>query len=264
MKLIKAVFFAVLLLVSCSKEETLLPKNDAPENNEPETSTVRDADSISLQVTIDNTIIQIPDESSPSLSNSLGHIFAGRTRQDSDGAIRSIRRALLQFDLSTTSLLETNSVIDSVILCLYFDRTSGASSSINLHQVLSKWTEGKSFFLGGQGAPSDTSDVSWYYSSYYNTKWNKPGGDYVLEPSATTEVGTDKEYGFKYWTSKKMTQNVRYWLNHPNENYGWMLIGDEEKAGGGTTKRFYSKDYFGNDSTNIPTLKIYFSIEKEE
>ncbi|WP_282035955.1 T9SS type A sorting domain-containing protein [Saccharicrinis aurantiacus] len=217
-------------------------------------------DSLVFKVVQDNTIIQLANEESSSLSNSLGHIFTGRTRQDpGDLATISIRRGLVQFDIESLPTEVPNYVIDSVKVRLYFDRTSGDPANITLHRVLNGWTEGASYFYGGIGAPSQDGDVSWYYRSYSNSKWDNPGGDFESKVSATAEVGTSDDYGFIYWEDDALIDDVSYWLANPSKNFGWLLKGNEIQSGGGTAKRFYSKDLNDDNSDNVPTLIVYYS-----
>jgi len=203
----------------------------------------------SISCTRDNTIIE---SSTGTLGNSLGAIYVGRTNQ---GTGQSIRRGLIYFDIATN--VPANAVIDSVRLSMY-QIGSVKDGSINLHKVLTNWTEGTSFFDGGRGATATTGDVTWLSSSYSGTSWTTAGGDFDATVSGNKKSLVEIESGrsMSTFTTSGMATDVQYWLANSSSNYGWLIQGDETVAG--NAEAFRSKD--GSDrSYNSPLLKVYYS-----
>ncbi|WP_243346839.1 DNRLRE domain-containing protein [Parabacteroides sp. FAFU027] len=226
-------------------------------------SIIKASESVSILCSKDNTIIQ---SATGSLSNALYSITAGRTNQDAGAAVTSIRRALVYFDVANH--VPVNATIDSVRLSMYFSRTSGVGTNVDLHRVLKDWGEGTSMQGGGQGATATQNDVTWLYtfnnvaSPTSSPAWTTPGGDFDPTVSATIYAGTGltstgaDAYGLKYFVSTTMTSEVQNWLNTPSSNFGWVLQGDETKAQ--TAKQFLSRET--GDATTSPLLKVYYTV----
>ncbi len=53
-----------------------------------------------------------------------------------------------------------------------------------------------------------------------------------------------------------MVNNVRYWLHHPERNFGWLVMGDEDS--GGSAKRFDSRE--GAISNQHPVLTVEYHL----
>ena len=220
------------------------------------------SDLATITTTKDNNIIQ---SATGVLSNALNVLTAGRTNQDAGAPVLSIRRALVYFDIAAN--VPSNATIDSVRLSMYFSKTSGAGTSVDLHKLLKDWGEGTSSFSGGQGAPASQNDVTWLYTFYNATTptsspvWSTPGGDFDATVSATTYAGTGvgttgiEAYGLKSWASSTMTSEVQSWLTTPATNFGWLLQGDESK--GQTAKQFLSRE--NGVAANCPILKVYYT-----
>lgn len=206
----------------------------------------------------DNTIIQ---SATGSLANSTGDIYVGRTNQDGTGtAVLSIRRGLVYFDIA--SYVPAGATIDSVRLNMYFSKTSGVGTNVMLHQTLTDWGEGTSYFNGGSGAQASTDDVTWLYTFYNATTptsspaWTTPGGDFDATVTATSFAGTSSQYGTVSWSSTTMASQVATWLASPATNYGWLIQGNEST--GQTAKQFSSHE--NATVANRPILKVYYSI----
>ena len=62
--------------------------------------------------------------------------------------------------------------------------------------------------------------------------------------------------GFYTWDSSAMIQDVQNWLDNPESNFGWALVGNERDLG--TAKRFDSRE---NDSANFrPVLTVTYEV----
>ncbi len=205
------------------------------------------ADTITLITDRDNTLYEIDDGS---LSNGIGsYIFAGST-----GA-NGVRRSLLHFDLSP---IPTGSIIDTVKLSLYMDKSRAGASNLSIHRVLTDWGEGESSASGGEGSGglAAENDATWLHSFYANKLWNQPGGDYKADSSSDMIVADE---GFYTWSNTGLIEDVKYWLESPDLNFGWAIIGDESKTS--TAKRFISRNF--SDPELHPRLTIEYTPDRE-
>ncbi|HET6274253.1 MAG TPA: DNRLRE domain-containing protein [Bacteroidota bacterium] len=188
---------------------------------------------VTLSPSKDNTLYE---SATGSLSNGAGsHFFAGRTNQLTE----SIRRGLLAFDVA--GAVPAGATVTNVTLTLTMTHSALGTGAqpFSLHRVLADWGEGSSVALGngGQGAPSTTGDATWIHSFFNTTFWAAPGSDFVPVPSASRSV--DTTLGPYIWGSTlQMVSDVQGWLANPSENFGWVLIGNENSSQ--TTKRFAS------------------------
>ena len=204
------------------------------------------ADMVHIPADRDNTLIEDADGA---VSNGAGPVlFAGRTNQ----AMFSIRRGLVRFDVA--GALPADAIIDRVFLTLYQASNNTAPSDVSLHRVLSDWGEGDSFSGGGSGAPSQPGDATWLHTFYDYDFWVQQGGQFVSSASATATIAGNDFYTWQ--STNQMVNNVRYWLNHPERNFGWLVMGDEDT--GGSVKRFDSRT--GKDSNQHPMLTIEYHL----
>jgi hypothetical protein len=192
----------------------------------------------------DNTIF----EESDSLSNGAGrHMFVGRTN---DG---NIRRALLQFPVADS--IPPGAVIQSTVLTLWMSKTRAGSETITLHRLLSQWGEGLSAAPGqeGGGALATSGSATWLYRLFATILWARAGGFYSFQQSAAllvTAIGL-----YSWGPTPEMVADVQHWLDNPDENFGWIMIGNE--TGTKTTKRFDTKEQF--DQVLHPVLEVTYS-----
>jgi hypothetical protein len=204
--------------------------------------------SVDIPAAKDNTLYE---SSAGDKSNGAGaYFFVGRTNQGLDPR----RRALLAFDISAS--LPPDATIESVVLNLNMSRANaiGGEQIISLHTVLQDWGEGDSNaqFEEGGGVAATPGDATWIYSHFDTTAWNTPGGEYTAEASVTQAVNNIGPYS---WSSAQITADVQSWLDNPEGNFGWILIGGEESNG--TSKRFDSKE-IGTEQ-NRPVLSVTYT-----
>ena len=204
------------------------------------------AEMISIPATRDATLIEDPDGA---LANGSGPaLFAGRTNQTVNG----IRRALIHFDVATA--LPENALIDRVSLYLYLNKGNPQPTSTSLHRVLSDWGEGASSSNGGGGASAQDHDATWLHTFYDYDYWVQAGGHFIPHASATRLVD---ETGPYTWSSTvSLVNNVRLWLHAPQQNFGWLVMGDEDAAG--SVKRYDSRE--GN---RPPVLTVEYHLPGE-
>lgn len=186
-------------------------------------------------------------------SNSSGDfLFSGKTIQSKN----SLRRALLQFDLSN---VPQGAIIKKVSLTLKMNKTILGSINFSLHRLVSAWGVGNSDALGeeGTGIEATLNDATWE-CAFFNgtgaceTSWVKPGGDFVSEAMASDSV---HGVGFDTWSSAQFLRVVQDWIENPDSNFGMILIGDEINS---SAKRF--------DATGeaAPSLLIEYSLPCEK
>jgi len=143
--------------------------------------------------------------------------------------------------------------IDSVALILNVaSAPNDTPRVIALHRLLSDWGEGASVSSGGRGAPSDSGDATWRHTFYDTDFWTTPGGDFVSAATASRLVDPS---GSHTWSSSTMTADVQLWLDDPNRNFGWILIGEESSVS--TVRRFDSRE--NGAISNRPQLVIHFT-----
>jgi hypothetical protein len=166
----------------------------------------------------DNTLYE---SATGALSNGAGSkMFAGT----SGGGL--IRRAVVAFDCST---VPPGSVITGAALRLLMTMSHAPNTFVSAHRVTQAWGEGASTAPMGQGG-GDTAqpgDATWTHTFSPAGFWTSPGGDFVAEPSATSLIG---HFGVYLWNSPGLVADVQRWVNHPGENHGWILVGEEDFA----------------------------------
>jgi len=198
---------------------------------------------VALPSAADNTLFQ---SELGDLSNGSGqYLFAGTT------AFGAPRRGLMAFDIA--SAIPAGSTILNATLTLHMSRTAGAAAPVSLHRVSSDWGEGASIGFGeeGAGAPPAPGDATWIHTHFPGNTWVTPGGDFSQDASAMSIIfGVD----FYNWTSPALAADVQSWLDQPLNNFGWLLLGDEEFPF--TAKRFDTRENI--DPLKRPVLMIEY------
>jgi hypothetical protein len=173
-------------------------------------------------------------------------IFSGRNSASSD----SIRRALLGFDVA--AMIPPGSTVTKVVLSLNLSATNGGAAAVSIRRVTADWGEGTSVSSGGGGAPSTHGDATWLHRFHDQTYWAQPGGDFDAAVIATTTVD---QPGIYLWdTNEAIVAAAQSWIDHPEANFGWILIGDESQPT--TVKRFDSRE--ASVEANRPILYVEY------
>lgn len=192
----------------------------------------------------DNTLFQSVDGT---ISNGAGiHLFSGATgRQD-------LRRAMVAFDVAAQ--VPPGSRITRATLTLRVSLTVAGPEPVSLHPVTADWGQGISnagSSRDGTGALARTGDATWIHTFSPDRRWASEGGDFAPIADATLAVGS----GTPVWqSSDAMIARVQGWLDQPATNFGWLLLGNEQKAS--TAKRFDSREV--TPETSRPSLTIEF------
>ena len=200
---------------------------------------------VNITYATDNTLYEDPNGET---SNGSGqYFFTGQTAAD------LTRRGLIKFLLVKD--IPSCATITNVSLKLHMSKTISGFEDAELRRVEKDWGAGNSYAPGeeGFGAQAEDFDATWQHNFYDTEFWANDGGDFSSDPSAVEPVGGN---GFYYWDSTAMIQDVQNWIDNPESNFGWVLIGNERDLG--TAKRFDSRE---NDSVNFrPVLTVTYEV----
>jgi hypothetical protein len=208
------------------------------------------ADMVHIPADRDATLIEDADGA---YANGAGPaFFAGRNNQGQ----YALRRAVIHFDVA--GHLPERALIDRAFVSLYQTSSSNTTShSVSLHRVLENWSEGPAFSSGGSGAPAGPGDVTWLHTSYDLEYWVQAGGQFVAHASGSEIVGGA---GFYTWQdSLNLVNDVRLWLHAPQQNFGWLVMGDEDTPQ--SSKRFASREGPAVDQQPLLTIEYHLPGE---
>ena len=195
----------------------------------------------------DNTLYQSSDGS---LTNGAGQgFFVGRTQQG------GWRRGVIAFDIAAN--IPAGATIDNVSLTLVMSRTTATAKTVTLQRLLADWGEGTTDanFQEGGGAAATPGSATWIHTFHDANFWSNQGGDFASSVSDSQSVAGN---GFYTWgPTAAMAADVAEWLDQPNSNFGWILIGDE--SANTTAKRFDSRE--STTETNRPVLSVTYRAE---
>ncbi len=203
---------------------------------------------VKLQPSADNTLYE---DAAGTLSNGAGqYLFVGNTVHD------GLRRGLIQFDV--TGHIPAGAKILTATLTLNMSKSKADLEPITVHAANAAWGEGASIAGGeeGAGAPAASGDATWVYRKYDTERWSTPGGDFVPQPDAQTNVRGPGVY--TWGSTAQMATRVQTWLDTPATNFGWLLIGNEATTQ--TTKRFDSRE--NQNADNRPVLTVTYAISR--
>lgn len=180
--------------------------------------------------------------------NNLGtsSLVAG-TLGPSGGQTRT--RALMQF---STQDIPPDAVLTSATLTMNVVMVSAgqAASNFDLHRVLRPWGEGDK--SGARGTAATAGEATWNERFFPSTPWGAPGGaasvDFAAAVSSTAFISQAGPYAFS-----NLLADVQFWVAHPDQNYGWMLVTESESVPY-TGRRFGSRE----DANNTPTLEVKY------
>lgn len=215
------------------------------------------ADSVTLRPVADTTLI----ETAP--NNNLG----GQTFANS-GTTQNFtkNRALFRFDVSA---IPTGAQVDSVALVLEVTRQpvdGYTSANFGLHRMLVSWGEGAQTAADprspGQGAPASSGEATWLARfAQTGPNWATPGGlagtDFAAAKSAGQSIYSTANSPY-FFTSSQLAADVQLWLGNPADNFGWMLLADNEGPNF-TARRFGSRE----DAINAPQLLVQYTAVPE-
>ena len=184
------------------------------------------------------------------ISNGSGeYLFAGKT------GTGAIRRGLVAFDIAQS--IPAGSRVTSATLTLHLSRSAaGGPESVDLHTLLADWGEGTSDAPANEGAgvAATPGDATWIHAFSDAVLWTSPGGDFSQTVSASQSVDV---IGFYSWSGAGLVADVQSWLDNPQGNFGWVLIGNEAVAQ--TAKRFDTHENV--EPSFRPQLSVQYAAE---
>jgi len=203
------------------------------------------AETVIVPAAADTTLIE---SATGTVGNGAGPaLFVGRTSQSAGAR----RRALLWFDVAAA--LPTGAIVTRAELGLTLTPSNASPIEIGLHRVLAAWGEGASSAGGGGGAPAAPGDATWLHTFYDAAFWETRGGDFEAAASATVLVG---EAGGVLWGPTGAIADVQGWVDFPDANYGWLLMGGEDSPT--SSKRFASRE--ADDPAARPQLLVEYEV----
>ena len=211
------------------------------------------AETIELNPDRDNTLYE---RDAGDLSNGAGTwLFFGQTGPNANNVLR---RALMRFDLSS---IPPGSTVQNVSLAITVDLVPPGAIGFDatVHRVSSNWGEGTSFAPGpggGGGAPS-SGDATWIHTFFDDQFWITPGGDFVAQPSSTAALN-NAVGEFSFAPSPELIADVQNWINQPSQNFGWVILGDENSPQ--NARRIGSRE---NTTISPPVLTVEFERAPE-
>lgn len=191
------------------------------------------------------------------LNNNGGQawVLAGRTQNGPHV------RGLYRFNLTN---VPPHAVIQSAVFQLDVTGQPGDMEAVNstfsLHRMLRRWSEGTNIATSnpGQGTPATPGGATWIHSFFPTNAWTVPGGaagiDYVSAESSFQFVYSPDLSPYRFENTPEMVADVQGWVSQPQNNFGWMLIGDSDAIF--TARRFNSRE----DTNSKPALEITFVV----
>jgi hypothetical protein len=195
------------------------------------------------------------------LSNGSGeHLFAGRT------GFGALRRALIEFDVAGGTIPPGTTITAAGVTMQCTKSSPGdGPRNFSLHRVTADWGEAGSDAgdPGGIGAPALPGDATWTERFVGQPlPWATPGGDFVATASATATVGECDETNptaVVFLSSAELVADIQTWLDDPDSNFGWILIGEEDEDF--SARRFSSADH--DQLPQVPKLDVAYEIDDE-
>src|SRR5258706_7958775 len=204
------------------------------------------ADSIAMKPAADTTLFETTPDGN---LGRVATVVAGTTAKGKKS------RALLRFDFA--GKIPDGSIITQVQLTLKLvdvPQGGGVGSVFGLKRMVQSWGEGAK--TAGTGAPASTNEATWKMRFAPGTAWSVPGAsaptDFVATESVSTFVQRAGTYTFASTTN--LVADVQFWLDHPTNNFGWIMISHSESTMA-TARRFGSRE----DSRNGPALTVGFT-----
>jgi hypothetical protein len=200
---------------------------------------------VNIPASKDNTLYE---STTGALSNGKGtYLFVAQNNQG------QVRRALLAFDVAGN--VPAGASVLSVRLTLNMSRTLTGAQIVTLHRVLADWGEGDSNAGGEEGggiAPA-AGDATWLHTFFDTQRWANAGGDFATPPSATQTVTAISSY--TWGSTPEMVADVQAWLDTATDNFGWILVSNENNSG--SAKRFDSLQH--PTAGNRPVLQVTYT-----
>jgi hypothetical protein len=213
------------------------------------------ADTVVLTPVADTTLIE-EEVARDHNAGGMPFVNAGTTQNF------TTNRALFRFDLAG-AVLPGSSVqqAEFIVEVVGKPKDGFAAAPFGLHRVLRPWGEGDKVAdptHPGQGAAATLGEATWNDRFAFTTNaWAVPGGapdvDFVAALSAEATVYGLEDSPYTFISSPVLIGDVQAWADHPDDNFGWILICQTESVDF-TARRFGSRE----DTDRPPLLRIDF------
>ena len=177
-------------------------------------------------------------------SNEPDSNFGGDTvlRVGLDASGAQLFRSFIRFDLTS---IPTNAWVSNVIVTVV---SSGPSPTAHDYYLLSpllvSWDENQVTWNRREGA------------STWTAGGGQDGTDFLLDPLGYGFLGLGATNQFTTVSpSGGIVQNVQSWINHPSQNFGWILTADNE-SDAGNEAQIDSRE----DAAYAPTLTVIYKL----
>ena len=202
---------------------------------------------VTIPASRDNTLYEDP---AGALSNGAGeYVFAG------NNGMGDTRRGLIAFDIAAT--IPFGATITRVSLALNASKLASPDpQEITLIPMAADWGEGLSDapLEEGMGTTASDGDATWIHTFSPSMFWDTPGGDFATTTAAAASI---YNVGPQTFTSTlEMIDNVQSWLDSPETNWGWLLVGTESASA--TAVRFDTRE--NASMANQPALTIDYNL----
>ncbi len=156
-----------------------------------------------------------------------------------DGCVCTYTRAAYIFNLSSISVSSDN--INKVTFSSYFlGGFQDNGEKTHLYRMIKEWKP---------------DEATWVHAKK-GEMWN-PGADTLEQGGAFTEEDA-AETGYAQpneWEEYDITEILKYFLDHPDENYGFIIISDEDYN---NVQRLYRSSDFTDTISQRPKLTIEY------
>ena len=160
------------------------------------------------------------------------------------------KNMLIAFDLSSVDPEREGLLSADLILTLADTRNGNSAKNLVCYRLLKPWNEGNraNSIDGDLALPGE---ATWFAAKRGELNWDNPGGDVVDEPADEIEVGSaiNQEYAWR------ITDYIKFWLEHPDSNFGALLKEENPSLQNGT-KVFYSSEH--NSANLRPKLVLTY------
>ena len=123
-----------------------------------------------------------------------------------------------------------------------------------LRRVLSDWREGVQSAANGGAAA--VNDATWSHHLSPNSAWAAPGGAVGTNVAASISAAfaVENSGAYRIESTASLVADVQAWLDRPESNFGWMLLGQNE-AIAQTVRTFASRE----DTARTPVLEVEYT-----
>ena len=208
-----------------------------------------------LRATFAGTVTITADADTTIHESFAGNNFGARTTLQA-GATTSASartRALVSFNVATA--VPPGATILAARLTLAATDAPPVPQTtqpFEIRRIARSWTEGAQSAAGGGVAA--VNDATWSHRYYPNVAWAAAGTDIAAGAHAEVVVGAAGSYRIE--STAALVADVQAWLDAPENNYGWALLGKNE-ATAQTARTFASRE----NAAQAPALEIEFTTD---